>query len=47
LSEALFGKIFMEIICLLQILNVPKIIIGNKNMKNNYIINMIKEEYRK
>jgi hypothetical protein len=47
LSETLFEKMFMGIICLLQILNVLKIIIDNKNMKRDYIINLIKEEYKK
>jgi uncharacterized membrane protein YfcA len=47
LSKTLSEKIFMGIICLLQILNVIKMIMDNKNIRKNYIINLIKQEYRK
>jgi hypothetical protein len=47
LGKTLFEKIFMEIICLLQLLNIMRIIIDNKNIKRNYIINLIKKEYKK
>jgi hypothetical protein len=36
LSEALFEKIFMGIICLSQMLNIIKIIIENKNMYKHH-----------
>jgi hypothetical protein len=47
LGKTLFEKIFMGIICLLQLLNIMRIIIDNKNIKRNYIINLIKQEYKK
>jgi succinate-acetate transporter protein len=47
LGKTLFEKIFMEIICLFQLLNIMRIIIDNKNIKRDYIINLIKQEYKK
>jgi hypothetical protein len=37
LSKTLFEKLFMGIICLLQIINIIKIIIDNKNIRNRKI----------
>jgi hypothetical protein len=46
LGKTLFEKIFMGIICLLQLLNITKIITDNKNIKRNHIIDLIKQEYK-
>jgi hypothetical protein len=47
LGKTVFEKAVMGIICVIQIINVLRIIIANKNVKRNYIINLIQREYKK
>jgi hypothetical protein len=44
MSKTLFEKIFMGIICIIQVINVSRMILENKNIKRNCII---KNEYNK
>jgi hypothetical protein len=47
LSKTLFEKVFMGTLCIIQIINIIRIILENKLVKRNYIINVIRNEYKK